>query len=136
MNKTKAMVFGTRNRLANIVKPDMFKIGTKKIGFVNNHVYLGISLDSNMTLTPLIKDVKKRISNQIFMLRKIRKYLTFVAAVAVYKQTILPIFDYSVFYLFLVIRKRKVSCENSRMICYIYVIDLNWLTVYQLKSYI
>ena len=33
------------------------------------------------------------------MLRKIRKYLTFDAAVTVYKQTILPIIDYAGFLL-------------------------------------
>ena len=34
-----------------------------------------------MSLIPLIKDVKRRISNRLFMLRKIRIYLTFEAAV-------------------------------------------------------
>ena len=52
-----------------------------------------------MSLLPLLKAVKKRISNKIFMLRKIRKYLNFDAAVAVYKQTILPIVDYAGFLL-------------------------------------
>ena len=44
-----------------------------------------------MSLQPLSKDVKKRISNKIFTLRKIRKFITFDASVAIYKQTILPI---------------------------------------------
>ena len=41
----------------------------------------------------LIKNLKKRISNNIFTLRKIPKFLTFDSAVYVYKlkQTILPI---------------------------------------------
>ena len=64
------------------------------IKFVNNHVYLGVTLDSAMTLTPLRKCIKKRVSNKIFKLRKIRKYLTFDAALLIYKQTILPIIDY------------------------------------------
>ena len=39
------------------------------------------------------------MSNRLFMLRKIRKYLTFDASVLVYKQTILPIVDYAGFLL-------------------------------------
>ena len=52
-----------------------------------------------MSLMPLLKNVKKRVSNKIFQLRKIRRYMTFDAAVLVYKQTILPILDYSGFLL-------------------------------------
>ena len=46
-----------------------------------------------------MKSVKKRLNNKVYMFRKIRKYLTFDAAVVVYKQTILPIIDYSFFLL-------------------------------------
>ena len=53
-----------------------------------NHSYLGIQLDNIMSLNALIKDIKKKISNKIFVFRKIRIYLNFHAAVLVYKQTI------------------------------------------------
>ena len=70
-----------------------------EIGFVKNHLYFGIMLDATMSLLPLSKDIKKRVSNKIFMLRKIRKYMTFDAAVTVYKQTILHIMVYAGFLL-------------------------------------
>ena len=104
-SKTKAMIFGTRSRLANITRPNHFIAHGCEIGFVKQHLYLGIMIDSIMSLTPLTKDIKKRISNKIFMLRKIRKFLTFEAAVAVYKQTILPIIDYAGFLL--------ISCKKG-----------------------
>ena len=44
-------------------------------------------------------DIKRRVINKVFMLRKIRKYLSFDASVCVYKQTILPLIDYSGFLL-------------------------------------
>ena len=66
---------------------------------VKSQVYLGINLDVTMSLIPLMKSIKKRVSNKIFMLKKIRKYLTFDAAVTVYKQTILPVIDYAGFLL-------------------------------------
>ena len=47
-----------------------------------------------MSLIPLQKNVKKRISSKIFHLKKLRKYMTFEASVLVYKQTILAIIDY------------------------------------------
>ena len=47
-----------------------------------------------MSLVPLLKNVKKRVSNKIFHFKKLRKYMTFDASVLVYKQTILPIIDY------------------------------------------
>ena len=70
-----------------------------EIAFVRSYVYLGVLIDDVMSLIPLIKDLKKRISNKIFMMRKLRKFLTFEAAVLVYKQTILPIIDYAGFML-------------------------------------
>ena len=68
------------------------------IEFVKSYCYLGITLDDTMYLIPLVKDIKKRISNRLFMLTNIRKYLTFDAAVLVYKQTILPVVDYAGFF--------------------------------------
>ena len=94
-SKSKAIIFGSRNKIANITFKTPFTMGRRQIGFVNNHTYLGIKLDSIMSLGALTKDIRKKITNKIFMLRKIRKYLTFEAAVAVYKQTILPIIDYT-----------------------------------------
>ena len=61
--------------------------------------YLGLMLDNEMTLVPLLKNIKKHVNNKIFMLRKLRKYLTKEAAISVYEQTILPILDYAGFFL-------------------------------------
>ena len=50
-----------------------------------------------MNLRPLLRDIKKKIINKIFLLRKIRRYINFETAILVYKQTILPILDYAGF---------------------------------------
>ena len=67
------------------------------LGFwiVKNNLYLGVIIV--MSLNPLLKSVNKRVSNMIFMLRKIRKFITFDAAILIYKQTILPIIEYAGF---------------------------------------
>ena len=85
--------------------PSAFKMGSNRIDFVNSHTYLGIPIDATMSLSPLVKNIKKRVSNKIFMLRKIRKFLTFHASVIVYIQTILPIIDYAGFML--------ISCKKD-----------------------
>ena len=98
-DKTNAIVLGSRFRLSNLHEPKVFMYLDKRIKFVNNHSYLGILIDSTMSLMPLLNSVKRRVINKVFMLRKIRKYLMFDATVCVYKQTILPLIDYSGFLL-------------------------------------
>ena len=80
-------------------------MGVNNIDFVNSHTYLSIPIDASMSLTSLVKNIKKRVSNKLFMLRKIRKFLTFDASVTVYKQTILPMVDYAGFML--------ISCKKE-----------------------
>ena len=76
-----------------------FKILGIPLQYVNQYNYLGLILDNEMTLQPLFKNIKKRVNNKIFSLRKLRKYLDQNAAILVYKQTILPILDYAGFML-------------------------------------
>ena len=58
-----------------------------------------------MTLSPLVSHVKKIVPSKIKTLVKIRKYITTKCALSIYKQTILPLFDYSGFLL--------ISCNKS-----------------------
>ena len=98
-DKTNAIIFASRFRLANMHEPKAFNMFDQKIKFVNSHCYIGISLKATMSLGLLLKSVKKRVINKVFMLRKIRKYLNFDATICIYKQTILPLIDYSGFLL-------------------------------------
>ena len=98
-NKTQAIIFGPRAKLSRIQNPDPIMISDVSVKFVKQYSYLGVTLDREMSLHPLIKGVKKSITNKIFNLRKIRKYITEKAALVIYKQTILPILDYSGFIL-------------------------------------
>ena len=58
-----------------------------------------------MSLKPLNSHVKKNTTAKIGVLYKIRKYLTIDSALSIYKQMILPLFDYSGFLL--------LSCNKS-----------------------
>ena len=74
-------------------------MGNYDNNFVRGYVYLGVTIDGVMSLVPLVITVKQRISDKIFMLRKISRLLTFESAVLAYKQTILPIIDYAGFFI-------------------------------------
>ena len=92
-------VLSRLNRLNHLNNIKKLKILGTCIHYVSQYNYLGILLDNEMTLFPLFKNIKKRVNNKMFALRKIRKYLTEIASVLVYKQTIMPIFDYAGFLL-------------------------------------
>ena len=77
---------------------------TQKIFLEDNYLpfclkykYLGVTLDSEMCLTDFLADIKRTVSNRLYNLRKLRYYITEKSAVAIYKQTILPVFDYAGF---------------------------------------
>ena len=77
------------------------------LGFTNKYKYLGVTLDSEMNLTSLLmlSDVKKSVSHRLFNFRKLRYYITEKSALAIYKQTILPVFDYAGFLI--------IACNKS-----------------------
>ena len=86
---------GTRNKLSHVIDYTTLDINGKHVKFVKQYNYLGIVLDSEMTLIPLYKNLEKRVIDKVFMLRKLRKYLTYKISLQIYNQTILPILDYA-----------------------------------------
>ena len=97
--KTKALIIGSRSKLNSIKDPTLFTSNNCQIDYITQYDYLGTIFDSEMSLLPLYKRTLKLVSNKIFLLRKIRKYIDYNTAISIYKQTILPIFDYSGFLL-------------------------------------
>ena len=81
------------------------KVENQVLDVVDSYNYLGYLLDSEMSLKPLLSHVKKVTTTIIKVLYKIRKYLNIFSALAIYKQTIMPLFDYSCFLL--------LSCPKS-----------------------
>ena len=125
-SKTQAMNVGSKCKLSKLKNLDPFIIHGKCIKFVSQYNYLGIMLDGELSLIPLYKNLEKRLVNKVFMLRKLRKYLTYKAAVQIYKQTFLPIIDYPGSILMTCNRDKKSDlqiiqndvlrfCENKRL---------------------
>ena len=72
----------------------ILQIGGENIGYVTSYPYLGIKLDNKLTFELHIKETLKLVSHKLFLLSKIRKYLTKKQALTIFKSKILPYFDY------------------------------------------
>ena len=102
-------MIGNRAKLENLNSHAPFNAGNRRIMFVNQFVYLGITLDDEMTLEPLYTNVVRQTEQKLFTLRKLRRYVSKSAAICVYKQMILPILDYAGFML--------ISCNIGQKLC-------------------
>ena len=91
--KTKTMLFGTKSMIQNN-NLNHLQIGGENIGYVTSYPYLGIKLDNKLTFELHIKETLKLVSHKLFLLSKIRKYLTKKQALIIFKSKILPYFDY------------------------------------------
>ena len=110
-NKTKVMYVSTKYRLDRLPRSSL-KCGNNIIGHVESYVYLGINLDAEMSLNLFASHLYNRIQIKIFTLSKIRKYIDKNTANAIYKQTILPIFDYGGFLLDSCTQKQKDDLQK------------------------
>ena len=98
-NKSKVLLIGSLNKLRNVDYATMVNLDNVPLNFVECYKYLGITIDKTMDLTKQLSLVKKTVMNHLFKLRKICKYINQECAVIIYKQTILPVLDYSGFLL-------------------------------------
>ena len=98
-SKSKLLHIGSIQKLGLVDRNRNINLGNVPLQFVDRYKYLGIILDKHMDLTSYLSVVKKNVSNHLFKLRKIRKYVPQDCAVRIYKQTILPILDYGGFIL-------------------------------------
>ena len=93
--KTEVMIFGTAKRLALNPRSLQLRYKDTIINNIDSYVYLGISLDTCLTLNTNVEQSYKRASSRLYLLSKVRPYLTVKAAQKVYDMMILPILTYS-----------------------------------------
>ena len=90
VKKTKLMLFGTNNML-------------KKAMLTN---YLGVKLDCKLNFEHHAQECMRLVSHKLYMLSKIRNYITIHQALTIYKSKILPYFDYGdIFYINTFVRR-------------------------------
>ena len=94
IKKSNSLLIGSRSKLSKVDHQKIVSIDDVPLKFVDKYRYSGTIIDIEMTLTSLLADIKKSVLSKLFTLRKLRHYITEKCALAIYKQTILPVFDY------------------------------------------
>ena len=93
VKKTKYMIFGSKQALHNINEPQL-KINGTTISRVKTYNYLGINLDEQLNYETHLSGVVRKVSHKVYQLRRMRRFINKRAALAVYKNMILPIHEY------------------------------------------
>ena len=93
VKKTKCVYFGLKSQVKNIDNHRIC-IDNMLIDRVNSYKYLGVTLDATLNYNAHLSNCLSLASHKIFLLSKIRKYITFEAANRIYKTMILPIVEY------------------------------------------
>ena len=92
-NKTKTMLFGSRNKVKSSYKPELF-INKELIQMVPTFKYLGVHLDQTLNFKYHMESLISNISFKLYMFSKIRRFLNEKCAITVYKSMLMPFFDY------------------------------------------
>ena len=93
VKKTKYVIFGLKSQIKKIGAHGIC-IDDTHIERVNSYKYLGVTLDAMLNYNCHLSNCLSIASHKIFLLSKVRKYITFEAANRIYKTMILPIVEY------------------------------------------
>ena len=94
VSKTKTMLIRSRYKNVVMSERDVILKGDQPVSHVDSYVYLGVDVDCHLTFETFLKSIIRKVNYKLYLFSKIRSVLTFVAAVHVYKQVVLPFFDY------------------------------------------
>ena len=93
LSKTKLMLLGTKNMLKRGTKLDISLSGTK-LQYVKHFNYLGMKLEDTLSFEWHATETMRMVAHKLYLLSKIRKYITIGQAIAIYKAKVVPYFDY------------------------------------------
>ena len=93
MAKTKAMVFGSRNSLAQLEGLSI-RHDNVEIEGVDKMKYLGIILDPQLKFSEHMTYLKNKLIGRIKMLGRLRPLVGQDIALTLYKALVLPVLDY------------------------------------------
>ena len=88
------MLFGTAKRLATAPKSLELKYKVKIINATTSYKYLGVKLESTMTMQEHFNSTYKKASSRLTLLSELRYLLTDEAAKTIYQTMTLPVLTY------------------------------------------
>ena len=122
VDKTKSMYFGSKNNTKKLDYDMNISLNGKDLQHVDHYKYLGVILDRNLNFRLHIESILKILKYKIYVLAKLRPYLTVYASLSIYKTTILPYIDYGdIFYHAAnknLLQKLQDRQEKALKICY------------------
>ena len=93
-DKTKFLIFGTSKRVKKTGHLQL-NINNMPIQQVPSYKYLGMTLDSSLSYKPYLASVVRTVSHKIYLLSRVKKFMSSRSSLLVYKSMILPFFDYA-----------------------------------------
>ena len=96
-NKTKYMTIDPYKKIDAWSDSPRIVLGDASLEQVPSYNYLGVLLDDKLTFNVFMKEKCRKINMRVYQLGKMRKYMDSGIANTVYKQTIIPLFDYADF---------------------------------------
>ena len=93
VKKTKYVLFGLKSQIKEIRVYNLY-ISNRLLDMVKSYKYLGITLDACLTYNRHLENCINIASHKVFLLSKVRKYMTFEASLRIYETMILPIMEY------------------------------------------
>ena len=114
-SKTKVMLFGSRHRIKNVNKPEIY-LNDIQLQVVPTYRYLGVNLDQTVNYKYHLESLINIISFKLYLFSKVRRFLNEKSAVIVYKTMLLPFFDYcDIVYMFSGVKElRKLDRHHYR----------------------
>ena len=95
LKKTEFMIFGTQQRLCRQgIEGIDIALGGESVKCCDAFKYLGVILDSSLSMNQHIDHVKKKVSKMLGIFSRARPSLTIESANRLFKSMILPILDY------------------------------------------
>ena len=95
--KSMCMYFGSKTKLSGAGDP-IFMLNNVTLRTCTSYPYLGVELDSCLSLTPHMNKSKKLFGNKLYKLTQLRKTSSNEVCLTVYKVMMAPSVDYCSFY--------------------------------------
>ena len=94
VRKTKQMILCPRSKNRTIDDLLVIRKDQDIVCNTSYYTYLGVDVDQNLCFENFLKSIIQKVNYKLYLFSKIRYVLTHSAAVLVYKQMVLPFFDY------------------------------------------
>ena len=93
--KTKYCLYGMRSSIKRSKMLDIqISLNAHILERVCSYKYLGLILDEHLTYNKHIKEMNKLVSHKLYLLSKVRRYLTPAASINIFKTMVLSLIEY------------------------------------------